>query len=83
MKFDGVWILHLMFQNLDFIPYILGVFGFYFLKFEGVWILNSQVSKFGGVKSQHPQTLRGKIQILKYQGVKSKHSKLKGIKSKF
>ena len=73
----------LMFQNLDFTSYILGVFGFYSLKFEGVWILNPEVSKFGGVKSQHPQTLRGKIQILKYQGVKFKHSKLKGIKSKF
>ena len=31
-----------------------------------------------GVKSKHCQTLGDKIQILKYQGVKSKHQKLQG-----
>ena len=71
------------FQNLDFTPYILGVFGFYSLEFEGVWILNPKISKFGGVKSQHPQTLWDKIQILKCQDVKSKLSKLKRVKAKF
>jgi len=56
------------------------MFGFYFPKFGGVWILHPKVSEFGGVKSKHSQTLGGKIQILKYQGVKFIHSKLQGIK---
>ena len=67
------------FQNLDFTPYILGVFGFYSLEFEGVWILNPKISEFGGVKSQHPQTLGSKIQILKLQSVKSKFSQILGV----
>lgn len=33
----------LTFQILDFTPYILGVFGFYFLKFEGIWILKDKI----------------------------------------
>ena len=52
-----------MFQNLNFTPYNLEVFGFYSLKFGGVWILNPKVLEFGGVKSQRPQTLDGKIQF--------------------
>jgi len=43
-----------MFQNLDFSPYILGMFRFYSLKFSGVWILHAKLSEFGGVKSKQP-----------------------------
>ena len=68
---------------MDFTLYILRVFGFYSLKFWEVWILYPKVSKFWGIKSQHFQTLGSKIQILKYQGAKSKHPKLQGIKLKF
>ena len=42
------------FQNLDLIPYILEVFGFYFLKFWSVWILYSKVLEFWDVKSKQP-----------------------------
>ena len=53
------------FQNLDFTPYILRVFGIYCLNFWGIWILHLKFSEFQGIKSQHSQTLEGKIQILK------------------
>jgi len=62
LKFGSVWILH--FEVLKF--------GFYPHEVWGVWILYPDVSKYG-IKSKHPQTLGGKIQILKFQGVKFKH----------
>ena len=82
LKFGVIGFYTMKFQNLDFTPYILEVFGFYSLKFWGVWILYPKVSEFWGIKSQHFQTLESKIQILKYQDAKSKHPKLQGIKSK-
>jgi len=43
------------FQNLDFIRYILEVFGFYFLKFWGVWILHPKVLEFGVKNPNNPK----------------------------
>ena len=72
-----------MFHNLDFTPYILEVFRFYFLKFWSIWILHPKVSEFRGVKSKQPETLWGKIQVLKRQDIKSKYPKIQKVKSKF
>ena len=44
--------------------------------------LHPKVLEFGNVKSKHPPTLRGKIQISKCQDVKSKYSQTSGAKFK-
>ena len=73
MTIYRLWILPLIFYIcLNFIP-----------KVWGVWILHPKVSEFGSVKFKHSQTLKNKIKILKFQGVKFKYPKLQGIKSKF
>ena len=72
IKFAGILILHPNISEFEFYPKILRVFGFYSLNFEGIWILHPKVLEFVGVKSKHSQTLRGKIEISKYHGVKFK-----------
>ena len=81
LKFQNLNFTHWNLGCLNFTPYILEVF--YSLKFGDVRILHLKVSKFRDVKTKYSQTFRDKIQILKCQGVKSKHFECQEVNFKF
>ena len=51
--------------------------------FGSVWILHSDVSKFGGIKSEHFLTLGYKIQTSQISEDEIQSLKLQSVKSKY